>query len=300
MRLINVSTQEFHEVFDPKSKSYAILSHAWHEGQEVSHQDWLEWLARKPGWRDIRARSGFEKISKACEMAREYGLDYVWVDTNCIDKTSSAELSEAINSMYSWYKSSKVCFAYLSDVNIEGQLRQQDSEARKNEFKRSRWFTRGWTLQELLAPRKVVFFSATWKSIGTRRSLTLLIESTTGIASMYLSGKEQIQSATVARRMSWAATRQTSRKEDMAYSLLGLFDINMPLLYGEGEKAFLRLQEEIIKVSSDQTIFAWEFVPQIRDIQHDQLRLSRTDAASCHPVAQAVFCRAASLRGRSS
>ena len=170
-------------------------------------------------------------------------------DTCCIDKTSSVELSEAINSMYRYYKESQKCYTYLSDVN---------SEKAGEEFKKSRWWTRGWTLQELLAPKTLQFFNTDWTSIGYKDSLHETITEIVGIEHKYLSGTSDIEEASIAKRMSWAASRKTTREEDIAYSLIGIFDVNMAMLYGEGAtRAFVRLQEEIMRTNEDQSIFAW-------------------------------------------
>jgi hypothetical protein len=188
-------------------------------------------------------------------QAAHDGHEYIWIYTCCIDKSSSAELSEAINSMYAWYQKAEICYAVLDDVPGPDAA---DFEA---EFKASRWFTRGWTLQELLAPRNVVFFGRplTGPSImlGDRTSLCGLISTSTAIAEEDLIGSAYCQYCTVAQKMSWASKRETTREEDIAYSLMGLFSVNMPLLYGEGARAFMRLQEEITNISDDQSIFAW-------------------------------------------
>jgi hypothetical protein len=171
----------------------------------------------------------------------------------CIDKTSSAELSEAINSMYRWYRNSQICFVYLVDVPEQpkdGVL----SEWREH-VRRCRWLRRGWTLQEMLAPEKLIFFSSNWKLLEDD-FLVENISQWTGIPARAIQHFKPSR-WTIAQRMSWAAHRETTRIEDRAYSLLGLFSVNMPLLYGEGERAFLRLQEEIMKTSTDQTIFCW-------------------------------------------
>jgi hypothetical protein len=175
-------------------------------------------------------------------------LKYAWIDTCCIDKSSSAELSQAINSMYQWYSDAQVCYAYLSDVS---HSTEQDSKF--SEFRRSKWFTRGWTLQELLAPSEVVFFDRVWVKLGTKASLEDTISDVTGITHMFRFGQ-----ASVAQKMSWASKRETTRIEDMAYCLLGIFDVHMPPLYGEGENAFFRLQVEILRKNDDESIFAWE------------------------------------------
>jgi len=171
-----------------------------------------------------------------------------WIDTCCIDKTSSAELSEAINSMYRWYQRSQVCYAYLVDVpDATADHSRPDSL-----FQQSKWFTRGWTLQELLAPTFVEFYDQNWIEIGTKSSMRTLVQKITNISILV-----NIDEACVAEKLSWASTRVTTRIEDLAYCLMGLFDINMPLLYGEGHNAFLRLQLEIWNRTNDESIFAW-------------------------------------------
>ncbi len=203
----------------------------------------------------FEAKAGFSKIACACGQAEKDGYRYLWVDTCCIDQKSSAEVSEAINSMFTWYQRAAVCYAFLEDVHFddytEGYLTWKDH------FSNSRWFTRGWTLQELLAPKKVVFYARGWRLLGTKSSLVRVVEKITGIDELTLLEPRLIHRASVAQRMSWAARRATTRTEDLAYSLMGLFGVNMPILYGEGESAFLRLQEEIIKRSDDHSIFAW-------------------------------------------
>ncbi|KAI1786222.1 HET-domain-containing protein [Ganoderma leucocontextum] len=192
------------------------------------------------------------KIREACRVAREKGYQYLWIDSCCIDKTSSSELSESINSMYQWYARAYVCYAFLPDVPAE-----EDHEGKDSYFRRSRWFGRGWTLQELIAPMDVVFLSMEWKFIGSKFSLGELVTEITNIAYNALLHIEPLDEFSVAQRLSWASRRQTTRVEDRAYSLLGLFDINMPTLYGEGERAFRRLQEEILRRTPDQSLFAW-------------------------------------------
>ncbi|PIL28595.1 hypothetical protein GSI_08636 [Ganoderma sinense ZZ0214-1] len=194
-----------------------------------------------------------EKIRKACAVARFDHFSQLWVDTSCIDKTSSSELSEAINSMFAWYRDAAVCYVYLADVPLAGDPRRPGSA-----FRRSRWFTRGWTLQELVAPRVVVFLSREWEFIGTKESLADLVEDITGIHSAVLVRKKSHNEFSVAARMSWAAERTTTRVEDQAYCLLGLFNVVMTPIYGEGEHAFRRLQEEILRRIPDDSIFAWE------------------------------------------
>ena len=236
---------------------YAILSHTWGAG-EVLFAD----VHRE----DVSDLEGFQKIRSAMDQARRDGFAYVWIDTCCIDKSSSAELSEAINSMYTWYQAAERCYAYLADVPANA-----DTAAPNGEFARSKWFTRGWCLQELLAPSDLVFYSSQWDAIGNKRSLCESISRITSIDVEILMGARPLESASVAKRMSWAASRQTTRVEDIAYSLMGLFSVNMPMLYGEGNKAFQRLQEEIMKHSDDQSIFAWTDPDALDDDYHGLL-----------------------------
>lgn len=245
MWLINVWTLELEEFYGDQVPKYAILSHTWGHG-EVTFQDWKDpnVASRKPG---------YAKILGACRQAIGDSLDYLWADTNCIDKTSSAELSEAINSMFAWYRDAVICYAFLIDVPT---IPASDSN-NFVDFCASRWFTRGWTLQELLAPRDVIFFDQNWQRIGNRSgSLGKQIASITQIGISFMVD-QSLTHASVAQKMSWLSRRVTTRVEDMAYCMLGIFGINMPLLYGEGKNAFLRLQEEIIKTSTDHTIFCW-------------------------------------------
>ncbi|KAL7943509.1 ankyrin repeat-containing domain protein [Trichoderma barbatum] len=231
---------------------YAILSHTWGE-EEVTFQDMT--LGR------FANKKGYDKIRGCCSLARANGYDYAWVDTCCIDKTSSSELSEAINSMYQWYVEADVCYGFLADVPS------------KVAFSESRWFTRGWTLQELIAPETMIFLDDEWNELGTRESLKQEIFKRTGIPISVLSGSS-LESVSIAQKMSWAASRNTSRSEDRAYCLMGIFGINMPLLYGEGERAFMRLQEEIMKVTDDDSIFAWRSKHQ----NHGSLLATSPDA----------------------
>lgn len=243
MRLINTSTLGFGEFYDSSVPRYAILSHRWSSVSEdevtfKEHRKGIDKAVGKPGW---------EKITQLCNLAKADGLAWAWIDTCCIDKRSSAELTEAINSMFNWYRGSTVCYAYLNDCT--GPL----------DWQRSLWWTRGWTLQELIAPRKVIFYDRTWNKIGTKWNLGPAIEAVTGIPNVVLAGSEHqmYMHWSVAQKLSWAAGRETSRIEDRAYSLLGLFHVNMPLLYGEGAKAFERLQLEILQKYADESIFAW-------------------------------------------
>jgi Heterokaryon incompatibility protein (HET)/Ankyrin repeats (3 copies) len=237
MRLLNTDTFNIEQFRDEDIPTYAILSHTWDE-EEVTFQD-------MEGTHTV-TKKGFEKIKQCCSIAIAHGFAYLWIDTCCIDKTSSAELSEAINSMYHWYQEAEVCYAYLADVQSKGNISE------------SRWFTRGWTLQELIAPSKIIFFNEKWKELGNKADLQQIVSDHTGIPVSILSGDDDLEAFSIAQRMSWAAERKTSRIEDRAYCLMGIFGVNMPLIYGERERAFTRLQEEIMRISDDHSLFAWK------------------------------------------
>jgi hypothetical protein len=294
MRLLNVHTFKLESFDNPKARPpYAILSHRWREGEVLFNDlrdpaysgvvlaltERIRSLEIRLGAADEKAeidpwnfqlhaakqKPGWSKIKNCCAEAANCGLGYVWIDTCCIDKESSTELSEAINSMFSWYKDSKMCFAYLDDVSTYRPL--GDSE----------WFKRGWTLQELIAPHEVFFYQRDWRFIGFRSSMATFLSKVTGISHDILcqgTAKAQeekthfsrssthkqrtISQFSAAVKFSWASARTTSREEDQSYSLLGLFGLNMPILYGEGgQAAFYRLQTEIFRATGDHTIFAW-------------------------------------------
>jgi hypothetical protein len=200
MRLLNVITIGF-EVFYGDPPPYAILSHTWGRAhEEATFQDLRDRTGtNKPGYLKIRA---------CCDQAGRDGLGYVWIDTCCIDKTNSVELQEAINSMFNWYRKSTICYAYLADYDGPGGFVGET-------FKASKWFTRGWTLQELIAPTRVVFYNRRWVNIGTRVDLGSLISSITRISARVLGG-EDLELSSVAQRMSWSSMRKTTRPEDMA------------------------------------------------------------------------------------
>ena len=194
------------------------------------------------------------KIRSFLEQAEARGFAWAWADTCCIDKTSSAELTEAINSMFRYYSLSSLCYVYLEDVFPNDSAMTTDESS---EFCRSRWHKRGWTLQELLAPKSILFVASDWTILGNKYELAPALEQATGIPAAVLRFEKDITEMCVAARMSWAALRETTRVEDEAYCLFGLFGINMPTLYGEGRNAFYRLQEEILRTSTDTSLFAW-------------------------------------------
>lgn len=296
-RFIDTRTGEFVWIVEPRAAVYAILSHTWRAEEDGGEQSYAQvqelrktlpvqaervdseesaratsvppsapprsdkhLLDPNPSTSLVPAADSLlmhpdlsEKIKGLCNVAREAGYGLVWNDACCIDKTSSAELTEAINSMYEWYKLADVCYVYLADVSDN----DIDHTSEHSQFWSSRWHTRGWTLQELIAPINMIFLTSEWNFLGTKMSLATTIHLITGIDFDILTGRSTLESVSVARRLSWAAKRRTTRVEDEAYSLLGIFGVHMPAIYGEGQHAFLRLQEEIIRVIPDQSIFAW-------------------------------------------
>ncbi|KAF2168880.1 hypothetical protein M409DRAFT_65241 [Zasmidium cellare ATCC 36951] len=239
MWLINTTTLALHEFLPETTPPYGILSHRWESvEQEVSFKEF-----RKSRGQDTK---GYMKIENFCKLLQEHDIDWAWVDTCCIDKRSSAEISEAINSMYRYYKNASTCYVYLKDASCG-----------ENDWLRSEWWRRGWTLQELVAASPVFFYDCNWKYISSKHSARETIAQCTRIPEDILSGQCRPRVYTAAQKMSWASCRETTRVEDMAYCMLGLFDINMPLLYGEGENAFRRLQLEILQKDADESLFAW-------------------------------------------
>ncbi|KAI0401108.1 heterokaryon incompatibility protein-domain-containing protein [Xylaria palmicola] len=276
MRLLNVRTLCLEEFFEPFTPSYAILSHTW-GSEEILYHDVAnasltmrersdqEGITPLPHWGH---KKGASKVLSSAALARTKGLDYIWIDTCCIDKTSSAELSEAVNSMFRWYSRADVCLAYLVDFALP---QPEDTQERLETLSQSRWFRRGWTLQELIAPETVELYDMGWNLIGARHELSRELHETTSIAMDVLRrgprdfmttprspAAETLRRYSVSEKMSWAADRQTTREEDIAYCLLGIFDINMPLLYGEGTKAFARLQKKVLKQTNDQSILVFD------------------------------------------
>jgi len=217
---------------------YAVLSHTWGaDEEEVTFRELLDGTGK--------TKAGYRKIRFCGKQAVNDNLQYFWVDTCCIDKSSSTELSEAINSMFRWYRDAARCYVYLSDVSVSGSVGDEFFRRWEPAFKGSRWFTRGWTLQELIAPASIEFFSKEERRLGDKQSLEPTLHEITGIAIQALRGSPLCYFS-VDERMSWAAKRKSKREEDEVYSLLGIFDIHMPLIYGEGrKKALVRLRKEI-------------------------------------------------------
>lgn len=238
---------------------YAILSHRWGE-EEVTFKDMIGCPISDLN-SPARRLTGFSKIEGSCKLAIRDGYEWIWIDTCCIDKDSSTDVDKAINSMWNYYTKSNVCYVYMSDVpNYEA--------GRGVTFQKSKWFTRGWTLQELVAPVFLEFYAANWSLLGTKLERSAEIANITTIDIDLLAQINTINDYTTAELFSWAAHRQVSQEEDEAYSLLGLFQINMPMIYGEGRtRAFMRLQEAIYLATCDDSIFLFSHSPYALDHQ---------------------------------
>lgn len=259
MRLLNIHTLKFREFGDDDVPPYLVSSHRWSD-DEASYKDVLK-------QRNTLSR-GFKKIHQFCLFAGQQFKknafsptirESIWIDTCCINKNSSAEVSESINSMRTWYTRADHCIAYLKDVRPFSA----GWDAVYYDFRRSEWFQRGWTLQELLAPTCVVFLTRDWEPIGRRSSrdhtcvvtqniLNRTIQEITHIPEHVLYDFGKCSTMSSESKMAWAADRRTTKSEDMAYCLLGILDVHMPLIYGEGARnAQRRLEEEIRKREVD-------------------------------------------------
>ena len=252
MRLLNSKSRQL-ELLHRHPPRYAIVSHRWgDESEEVLFTDIGDQERTQSKGR------GYEKILGSCAQAVQDGHDYVWLDTCCIDKSSSTELDEAINSMYKWYRDSEVCYAHLHDVSDPSKFIESD------------WFTRGWTLQELIAPKCLKFYTKDWTFIGTREELIDRIAERTGISPEILRSRKIPREVTISQKMVWAAQRETTKVEDRAYSLLGILEVHMNTIYGIEDGAFEELQHKIIAKYADQTLFAWcpdQTVTQPEDVE---------------------------------
>lgn len=233
---------------------FAIFSHRW-GSEEPTFLD----MTSEPRKGTLKALSGYQKLTRFCGIAQQYSCELAWSDTCCINKESSAELEEAIQAMFKWYRTANICIAYLAcSTNLV-------------DFEKEPWFTRGWTLQELLAPEKMKFYGREWiplsedpddkhpraldNSVPHDTILTTIIH-LTEIAEYDLvdfsPGVFRVQ-----QRLRWAARRTTTRVEDMAYSLIGLFDVSMTITYGEGQRSWFRFMEIILRHCKSWDVFAW-------------------------------------------
>ncbi|KAH7024911.1 heterokaryon incompatibility protein-domain-containing protein, partial [Microdochium trichocladiopsis] len=246
MRLVDTSTERLVQLISPPPR-YAILSLTW-EDDVVLFQDIENDRAH--------VKHGYAMFQGAVKLARGGGYQYIWIDNCCIDKSSSAELSEAINSMFTWYRKADICYVYLGDIS--DQMLSPDT--RTERLARCHWFWRCWTLQELIAPAYVFLYSREWTRLGKKTDPTWsrLLSEITGISGEALTSQAGFNLASVAQKMSWASRRAATREEDESYSMFGIFGVILAPLYGEGRgSAFRRLQEEIIHKGTDDSVLAW-------------------------------------------
>ncbi|KAF9243202.1 heterokaryon incompatibility protein-domain-containing protein, partial [Melanogaster broomeanus] len=226
---------------------YAMFSHRWDAAGEPNNRDVTTGKQRNT--------AGFKKLTNFCKTAKSLGYKLAWSDTCCIDKSNTAELSEAIHAMFKWYSHSYLCIIHLAESSSY------------SDFDHEPWFTRGWTLQELLAPRRVKFYTKKWEPLTTHATindkedkyLLSALSTVTGIPETAIAADNSkgIKRRSVWEIMSWASKRKTTRVEDIAYSLIGLFGVNLTITYGEGEKAFPRLVEAIMMSKPKWDVFAW-------------------------------------------
>ncbi|KAM7183187.1 NACHT domain containing protein [Rhypophila sp. PSN 637] len=242
----------------PKIPHYAILSHTWGD-EEVLLRDLADGTAKN--------KAGYAKIQFCGEQAERDGLRYFWVDTCCIDKSDAGQLQHALNSMFQWYRNAAKCYVYLTEVS----RRKRDGSSKWDlNLQGCRWFTRGWTLQELIAPAIVEFFSKDGEHLGDKKSLEKEIHNITGIPQRALQGSP-LSDFSVAERMKWIEKRNTKYEEDKAYSLFGIFDVHIPVLYGEGgQKALKRLRD---KIHEDYLCLAKLWSADPRDPRHEKERI---------------------------
>lgn len=238
-RLLPNGGFELSSFSDDALPKYAILSHTWIEGQEVTYNELLSGGGKE--------KLGYNKLNFCADQAAADNLQFFWVDTCCIDKSTSDELSTSINSMFRWYQLARKCYVYLTDVSVpdSNALTEAFPTTWQEAFRRSRWFTRGWTLQELLAPSVVEFYCIQGLRLGDKVSLEKDIHEITKVPIEALRG-QALNTFSVEDRIGWTAGRTTTMKEDKVYCLLGIFGVFLPLIYGEGEQyAKVRLTEEI-------------------------------------------------------
>ena len=251
MKLLHTQTYRLDEFFDSDYPTYAILSHTWRSSDALSSSH----LAYDP--RLDRCLPVHEKVIQACQKADSHGIHHLWVDSLCIDASSTADIDEAVNGSFRWLRKSALCLAYLDDLPADGSVLGE------NTWRHCRYWSRAWTLQELIAPPRVEFFDANWQHRGSKTSPELLpiLTNITGITSRVLLDCDTLFDISLAVRMSWAAERNAGREEDTSYSLIGISGVAMSVRYGEGaEQAFLRLQQKILLDTRDGSILAWRSI----------------------------------------
>lgn len=258
-----------------REDGYAVLSHCWMGpetgGETAFHQYEKHVEALESGSTALSPQ--LKKIRGACDCARSKGIKWMWIDSCCINKLSAVEETESINAMYRWYRHSVLCITYFHDVEL-GPASKLDPRNPFNDSdgKPAKCFSRGWTLQELLASKEMEFYDKNWTFMGTQRDVKDSLSKLTGIDENYLTGAEDFRNACVATKMSWMAKRITTREEDIAYSMVGLFGVTMSPVYGEGgPRAFMRLQEVILSsLSMDESLFAWKMPTVDAGRQYDR------------------------------
>lgn len=262
MRLLNTTNLEFqsgeHTKF--RQEGYAVLSHRWLP-QEITLDQFGSHVVEELKSGSTVLSPQLDKIRGTCETAHNKGIKWVWIDSCCIDKRDLVETAKSINAMYRWYRDSILCIVYLYDVKKNAAISIQDPHIfdRLGQDKPSEWFSRGWTLQELLAPRQMEFYDKEWTYIGSKKKLRVSIASVSGIDESYLTGKNDFREACIAQKMSWMSGRTTTKEEDIAYGMIGLFGITLMPVYGEGMRAFTRLQENLMSSRfMDESLFAWK------------------------------------------
>ncbi|KAI0185607.1 hypothetical protein EV127DRAFT_348003 [Xylaria flabelliformis] len=244
-----------------RQDGYAVLSHRW-VGQEEITYDQLKDEIKGLRSNTAPARTPqLDKIFRAAETARNLGIKWIWIDSCCINYADAIEQTKSINSMLKWYSDAKLCITYLNDVQKHEPYGDALGPKCLDSLERdgpSIWFSRGWTLQELLSPQDIRFYDKDWNFIGTKMTLARVLEEITGIDQCYLTREKHFETACITTKMSWMAGRTTTRVEDIAYSMLGILNINMTTQYGEGLRAFKRLQQALLSMSGDECLFSWK------------------------------------------
>jgi hypothetical protein len=304
MRLLNVHSFKFEVYEHPNVPRYAAASHRWVEPTEATFSD-----VRKQRNTDTL---GYKKVEGFASFLRAHApdIDWLWIDTCCVDQKSSQEVNEAVNSMFNWYKRAAVCIAYLADVRSSADTQSDDC---MSEFQKSVWFTRGWTLQELLAPEIVIFLAQRWEVIGHKGdhgstkllfhpgpSLNRVIAQITGIREMVLIDYEHSTTLTFEDKLKWAVNRNTTKEEDMVYCLLGIFEVHMYLIYGERvQEAFSRLKDAIERKRLKRKVESIEASGYDNPL-HQPLESWLIFRFNSDDIYRAVFKRASQLNSRYS
>ncbi|CEJ93232.1 hypothetical protein VHEMI08840 [[Torrubiella] hemipterigena] len=249
MKLLQIQTSRIIEILPPNIPKYAILSHTWDVVTKLPPPAAIQWAV------DVQSKKYLAllpKIIEASRLALEQGIDYLWTDWLCIDSSSSASLEKAVNGALSLLQQCALCIVHLDDL-------EKDSFDEEG-LAQCRYWTRSWTLQELIIPQNVQFYDASWKLCGEKHDadVSTIVSTVTGIPVPVLVEPDALWDTALAVRMSWAARRTCRREEDIAYSLLALAGVTLQVRYGEGSEAtFLRFQEEVLRNTRDTSLLAW-------------------------------------------